>query len=193
MNNVTYTGLPEMEQGKVTLSEYSPEWAERFQTENRALRTIFGPMALSIEHVGSTAIPGILAKPVIDVAVSVHSFADLAQCTSKLRSIGYVPKTSVTRIGRRFFVKEPDGTQAYYLHIAEEGSGYIAEMLLFRDYLRMHSEEAFLYSLLKENLSRAYKRDHDAYARNMAQFVRAILKLAKADGSVQNGNADVLI
>lgn len=136
----------------VKLVKYNQKWRQSFEREKKKIWEVFGRNALEIEHIGNTAIPGILAKPVIDIALVVPSLQKVKRYEKKLKEIGYNIKKNDARKERLFFIKGSENKRTHYLHIGEVGSGYVEDMILFRDYLRKYKGAAKKYSELKERL-----------------------------------------
>ena len=157
---------------------HNPEWQESFKKEAEKIKRIFGEEALDIQHVGSTAIPGISAKPIIDIALIVPSFKGVKSFRTKLEAIGYKLKEDDARGERIFFTKGPEANRTHYLHIGEAGNGYAEDMILFRDYLRGHKDAAGEYSRLKERLAKEYKDKRETYTEKKKKFIQGIIRKA---------------
>lgn len=123
-----------LKRGKVKLVQCDPKWKQNFNREKKKLKKIFGVDALDIQHLGSTAILGILAKPIIDIGIIVPSLEKAEAYAKAIEKIGYIKKKE-NRQDRLFFTKGPEEKRTHYLHIGELGNGYIENMVLFRDYL----------------------------------------------------------
>ena len=175
-NNKSMIGL---KRGTVKLIRYNPKWRQSFQYEQKKLSKVFGRDALEIQHVGSTAIPEILAKPIIDIALIVPSLRKAKSYEIKLKEIGYEMKKNDTRKERLFFTKGPEEKRTHYLHIGEIGSGYAEDMILFRDYLCNHKNTAREYSELKAKLAEKYKNTREIYTAKKEKLVKDIIIKAK--------------
>jgi GrpB-like predicted nucleotidyltransferase (UPF0157 family) len=168
-----------LKRGTVKLVSYDQKWLQSFLLEQKKLSKIFSLDALEIQHVGSTAIPGIQAKPIIDIVLVVNSLQKVTNHEKKLKAIGYQKKKNDLRKERLFFTKGPEESRTHYLHIGESGSNYVLDMILFRDYLRNHKKEARVYSKLKEQLANKYKNSREIYTAKKAKFVKNVIKKAK--------------
>lgn len=168
-----------LKRGTVKLVKYSPMWRKSFECEQKKLQKIFGRDALEIQHVGSTAIPGMLAKPVIDIALIVSSFQKARRYVNKLKEIGYDIKKNDTMKERLFFTKGPEKKRTHYLHIGEIGSGYAEDMILFRDYIRQHNDALKDYFELKVQLAAKYQNTREIYTAKKEKLVKEIVKKAK--------------
>lgn len=167
-----------LEPNRVHLAPHDPHWAVAFAGEAARLRKALGSYILSIEHIGSTAIPGIPAKPILDIAVAVRRFEEAAVCIPRLQDLGYEHLGENGIPGRHFLRRGHPTT--HHLHISELGSCPWEEHLLFRDYLRSHPAEAQRYAALKLALAQRYPQDRDAYLEGKAAFITAALAAARA-------------
>lgn len=133
-----------------TVVEHDPRWCAAFLCEQAALQVALGANAEAIHHIGSTAIPGILAKPVIDILCVARALDTIDATGPRLQSLGYDAKGTHGIAGRRYFQKSgSDGVRSHHLHIYETGSPRIAWHLAFRDFLLAHPAKAQEYSELK--------------------------------------------
>jgi GrpB-like predicted nucleotidyltransferase (UPF0157 family) len=158
----------------IHLAQHDPAWAHIYELVAADIRGALGPMALSVDHVGSTAIPGILAKPVIDVLVLVEAYDPESLYTGPLASVGY-------RFGHRdedhlFFEGSAYG-MAVHVHVVEERAKDSRRMIVFRDYLRAHPEEARRYEDLKVSLADEHT-DVNEYAEAKSSYVWNIVRSA---------------
>ncbi len=149
---------------------HDPAWAGAFAAEAQAIgEALEGPL-IALHHIGSTAIPGILAKPIIDMLAEVRDLADLDQATPALVALGYQAMGEFGIPGRRYYRKEDAaGTRTHHLHAFAQGSPHIVRHLAFRDYLRAHPARAADYDALKQRLA----ADPDHYVQRKGPFVLA--------------------
>jgi GrpB-like predicted nucleotidyltransferase (UPF0157 family) len=168
-----------LKRGTVKLARYDRKWKSDFKVEEKKLKKIFGKDCLELQHVGSTAISGILAKPIIDIAIVTPFISEVKHFEGELNKIGYKIKKNDNRKERLFFTKGPEEKRTHYLHISEIGSGYIEDMILFRDYLCKHDDMAKNYSGLKEKLAEKYKNRREVYTAKKEKFIKEIIKKAK--------------
>lgn len=171
--NNTTTGL---KQGTVRLVPYSPAWARQFSAEKRRLKRYLPARGSLIEHIGSTAVPGLEAKPVVDIALSIPSFKRLTAITKALTRAKYTYMGEFGLPGRHFFVYGDPVT--VHLHLVEAGSEHWWRWLVFRDYLRQCPKEAERYNRLKQTLARRFANDRPAYTKSKSPFINAILAKA---------------
>lgn len=141
----------------IYLSPYNPEWPKLFEAEKRAILKAIGQYILEIEHIGSTAIPGIHAKPVIDIMIGVNKLADITpEVISILEKLGYVyVKQFEDKMPfRRFFQKNnSEGVRTHQIHLVEINNDFWKRHLLFRNFLRAHPNDAKRYEKLKLELA----------------------------------------
>lgn len=163
-----------LEQGTVRLVSYAPVWQRLFEEERRRLQEVAGNLLVSIEHIGSTAVPDMEAKPIIDIAARIRSIADLDKCVKILSAAGYEYKGEYNLPGRYFFVKGEPHT--HYLHIVEMNSNHWKAWIAFRDYLRGNKEAAAKYARLKHELAEKYKGDRNSYTKAKSEFITGMLR-----------------
>jgi GrpB-like predicted nucleotidyltransferase (UPF0157 family) len=167
---------------QVEIVPYDPRWPILFDEEAKRLRAILDPsLIVGLEHFGSTAIPGLSAKPIIDILIAVRSLAE-AQATfvEALQGLEYVYWADNPRKDRMFFVKgmPPFGTgRSHHVHVTEPG-GEMWQRLAFRDYLRADREEARTYEQLKRRLAVEHPRDREAYTDAKSAYVEAVMRKA---------------
>lgn len=161
--------------GTVKLVPYDLSWETRFAAEAKLLQQKLGIDATSIQHVGSTAIPGILAKPIIDIAVPVDSLDVADKWAQPLAELGYWDKgPQLDMPERRFFAKGPDGNRTVYLHLATRDE--YQRLLAFRDALRANPSLAKEYSDLKVGLAASLGDNRAAYTHQKDDFIKRILR-----------------
>ncbi|PSB13334.1 GrpB family protein [filamentous cyanobacterium CCP2] len=165
---------------EVVIVEYNPQWAMLFEQEAARVREVLAEnLVTQIEHIGSTAVPGLAAKPIIDLLVGVHSLAAAKQsAVSPLESLGYAYWADNPDPHRMFFVKglPPKGPRTHHVHIVDLANPVWKERLLFRDYLRKHADAAAQYVELKRDLSRRFPTDREAYTRGKTEYVQSIMQ-----------------
>jgi len=171
----------------ITLAPYNPAWSQLFAAEKATLKQAWGDIVLEIAHIGSTAIPGIYAKPVIDILVGVR---DLNQFTHEhikiIESLGYhyIPAYEEQLPYRRFFQKDDkNGQRSHQIHLVNCRSSWYQRHILFRDYLRKYPADAKAYEAHKLKLAAQYN-DSNQYATAKNEFCRAIDKKAFFDFTI---------
>ncbi len=163
---------------RVMVLPYDPEWRDVFQAECPRVRAALGPNALVIHHIGSTAVPGLMAKPNIDILAVVESVDRLDEAVSAMADLGYQSKGENGVAGRRYFQKL-DG-DLVHVHAYPKGHPDIARHLYFRDYLRSHPGAARAYECLKLTLAKAHTWDPKAYTCGKTDLIRALDRQAAA-------------
>ena len=167
---------------EVEIVDYDPRWPLLFDEEARRLRAVLDPsLVVGFEHFGSTAIPGLPAKPIIDILVAVRSLT-AAQGTfvEALRGLDYVYWADNPKKDRMFFVKgmPPFGSKrSHHVHVTEP-QGEMWQRLAFRDYLRTHPEEAETYERLKRRLAAEHRVDREAYTVAKSAYVESVMRKA---------------
>ncbi len=164
----------------VELVEYDPRWPVLFTEEEKRLRSVLDPASIvGFEHFGSTAIPGIAAKPIIDILIAVRSLADARRSyVEPLESLGYAYWAENPKNDRMFFVKgmPPYGVgRTHHVHVTER-EGEMWQRLAFRDYLRVHPDEARRYESLKKRLVFEHATDREAYTDAKAAYVAEVMR-----------------
>jgi len=166
--------IREPEREEIELVPHIPEWEALFKKEAERLSSVLGDTLLQIHHIGSTAIPGILAKPIVDILPTVKDIHAVDRLTPSLEALGYEAKGEFGMPGRRYFIKSQDGKRLFNVHIFEEGHPDVERHLRFRDYMRSHPEDAAAYSDLKKELVKQSSDDMERYCWGKEDFVKAI-------------------
>ena len=171
-----------LESGTVRLVPYDPAWAALFAAEARRLHAALGPeLPLALEHTGSTAVPGLAAKPILDLLGGYPPGTSVERYVAALVRAGYVHRGEQGIPGREFFRRgEP---RAYHLHLAEQNGAFWREHLAFRDALRAQPAVRDAYAGLKLELARRFPRDREAYIEGKGAFVRRVVADALARGA----------
>jgi GrpB-like predicted nucleotidyltransferase (UPF0157 family) len=165
---------------RVRIEPYDPSWPARFEEERAALAEAIGDWVVGgIHHVGSTAVPGLDAKPVIDILVGVSDLPSSRECVEPLRGIGYLYAPYRTD-EMHWFCKPDPARRTHHLHLVPTGSRRFRDELAFRDHLRSHPEAASEYGALKRALAARFERDRERYTEAKEGFIRAVLDVAGA-------------
>jgi len=161
---------------EVVVVPYDPRWPVLFEETSAQLRAALGPSILAVHHVGSTAVPGLCAKPILDVLVSVPHFDDAKRLVRQLAVLGYEFRPEEEILDRHYFRRPPGGElRTHHLSLAEPDSRHHRVTLAFRDALRGNSELAAAYARLKLALARSFPFDRPAYIDGKSAFVRQVL------------------
>ena len=165
---------------------YDPGWPAAFDAEAARLRAALGTLALRIDHNGSTSIPGLAAKPIIDIQVSVATLHPIEAYGEPLRVIGYVHVAHPDDSFCPFFHRPRQWPHSHHVHVVDAGGAEERRTLAFRDYLREHSGAAREYEQLKQNLARQLvattHESREAYAHAKTDFIEGIVAMALSEG-----------
>jgi GrpB-like predicted nucleotidyltransferase (UPF0157 family) len=170
-----------LQRGTVQVVPYTPMWAELFQEECRRLQQALGSLALDIQHIGSTAVPGLAAKPIMDLGIAVSTDAEVAACVPLLAALGYTYREDRGSNEGHFFDRGPEQQLTHYLHMLLISSPAWQNYLLFRDYLIAHPDIRDAYMQLKQDLAKRYAADRAAYTAAKAEFVQGVLAAASQE------------
>ncbi len=167
----------------VKLSEHNPKWEIAFKKEKKLLKKKFGDTIIAIEHIGSTAIPGIVAKPILDINIGVRSLKIARNMKEKFEQLGYEYRGSNERLKEQeLYVRGPESKRTHHVHVAVYGSNYWRKDIFFRDYLRSHLDIATEYAALKTKLARKYASDRGVYSDSKNEFIQKVLELEEKEG-----------
>ena len=166
----------------VTMVEYDPEWPARFSELRDRIAAALGPLALAIEHVGSTSVPNMCAKPIIDLDVVVRP-VDVPATIAAIEALGYRHEGNLGVEGREAFRWVSDFPE-HHLYVCPEGSPALERHLLIRDYLRKHPNIAREYAELKKQLAQKYRDNRTKYQAAKSEFVDAMLEKAREEFSL---------
>lgn len=165
----------------IVLVPHDTAWAAAFAREAAAIAAALADLPVELQHIGSTAIPEIVAKPVLDLLAVVPRVASLDTRTDRLAALGYEALGEFGIPGRRYFRKDSAaGMRTHQLHAFDAGSPEAQRHLDFRDYLRAFPAEAAAYATLKQHLARRHRNDGRAYSDGKTEFVRAVERRAAA-------------
>lgn len=164
-----------LERGTVELSPYRDEWKRRYEEEVERLRSVAGDRLLGFEHVGSTAVEGLAAKPIIDLLAVVADLDAATDLVPILEDHGYEYRPNDGVAGRLFLAKGPWSNRTHYLSVCEQDGECYRETVAFRDYLREHPDAAAEYEALKRDLADAHADDRDTYTARKSEFVERVL------------------
>lgn len=172
---------------KIVIEDYKPCWKELFIKEKELLLEILSEVA-DIEHIGSTSVENLGAKPVIDIMVGVKDFSNVEKHIRELEESGYkyIPKFDYIMPFRCFLAKEKDELRTHHIHMVVKDSEFWFEHILFRDYLRKNEEARESYYNLKKELSLRDWKDRNDYADVKADFIREICDKAMEEAGLKN-------
>jgi GrpB-like predicted nucleotidyltransferase (UPF0157 family) len=164
----------------IVIAEYDPVWAQQFETLRSRISPALGPLAGAIEHVGSTAVAGLAAKPIIDIDVVLRWRGDLGAAIKKLYPLGYLHRGDLGIPGRESF-QAPLHDFPHHLYLCLPPYREFDRHIAFRDFLRTHPDDVVAYARLKRQLAGAHRADREAYTRAKSEFVQSILQRANRD------------
>ena len=167
------------EQREIRVVPCDPGWPERFREEAASIASVFGGELLSIHHIGSTSIPGMSAKPIIDIMPVVRDISKVEISNERMIENGYTPMGEYGITGRRFFIKDPE-VRTHHVHTYQTDNPEVKWHLDFRDYLIAHEDDARQYAQLKATLAEQHRFDLEAYTQGKARFIKGVLAKAHA-------------
>jgi GrpB-like predicted nucleotidyltransferase (UPF0157 family) len=147
---------------EIIIEDYNDEWPLQFHELGLMLRKSLGDIAVRIDHIGSTSVPGLSAKPIIDVQVSVRQLEPMLEYKSKIEKVGFTHRSENPDLTKRYF-RELPGYRRTHIHVRAEGSWSQQFALLFRDYLRCHQEDCEEYAKVKHQLAETYRNEREKY------------------------------
>lgn len=163
----------------IVVVDYDPTWPALFATLRAPVAAALGDLAVAVEHVGSTAVPGLTAKPIIDLDVAIPSADSLQAAINRLAPLGYIHQGDLGIPGRAAF-DWPRHLPQHHLYVCALDNAEYRRHLLLRDYLRTHADAAAAYAALKRQPAARYRTQREAYAEAKGPFVAAVL--AQAEG-----------
>ncbi|MFD1929577.1 GrpB family protein [Sporosarcina siberiensis] len=163
-------GLPK---GEVFLVTWTEDWPKEFLLEKDRIQSEIGQYVVGIHHIGSTAVKGLKAKPIIDIAVEIKDFNDGKHCIAPLESLGYSYRGINILPDRHYFNKAEPRT--HQIHMYQKGNKFLVEQLKFRNYLRSNDNAKMEYEELKIKLSKVNKHNKHKYADEKTDFISSVL------------------
>ncbi len=158
---------------------YDPNWPKLFETEAIEIGKVLSDNFVIFHHFGSTSVPGLAAKPTIDILFEVKNIELVDQCNNEMEKLGYEAWGEYGICGRRFFIKGEE-KRTHHAHIFQVNNPEIARHLYFRDYLKSHPKDAEEYAKLKIELASRFSHDRQGYIQNKKNYVDALEKKAIA-------------
>ena len=173
---------------RVIVVPYDPAWPKEFARESATIARALGDLHLVIHHIGSTAIPGIYAKPIIDMLAVLSSITDVDERNAQLQALGYIAMGEYGIPGRRYFRKDDAaGNRTHQIHTFQTGSPQIERHLAFRDFMSTHGEYANQYAALKRRLAEQHPDDIEAYMDGKDEFIKQMdIKAAAWRAEIKN-------
>ena len=168
-----------MKRGAVELAEHSPLWEQAFIEERAWLMSALESVPCEIEHIGSTAVPGLEAKPILDIAVGIKGSYPVQDCIPVLEEAGYTYRGDDGEVGH-MFAKGTEDNRTHYLHLVRLGDSNWDRWLTFRDYLRQNEAARRTYGREKTRLATMHETDRDAYTARKGRVIGALLARARS-------------
>ena len=175
-----------MKPRQVRVVPHDPAWEKGFEREAAALRSVLADEALAVHHIGSTSVPGLRAKPTIDVLIEAREIGKLDDLEAEMAEKGYEAWGEYGTPGRRFFTRDLGPERLCNVHAFEAGSPEVERHLAFRDYLARHPETARAYGDLKKELAESFPEDMEAYMEGKDAFVKRVEREALSWSSTRN-------
>lgn len=171
-----------LKRGVVKLKDHNKEWSKLFDKEAKLISSAISNNLVDIQHIGSTAIPNTIAKPIIDMAVAIDDLSNIEQVVTLLEEEGYEYRGEQGIPDRHLFVKGDEESRTHHIHVMVNTSYEWKKHILFRDYLRQHILEAEQYSELKKKLAFEFEFDRENYTDGKEEFILEIIEKAKRTG-----------
>lgn len=168
-----------LKRGTVRLLPHNPGWKNLFEKEKERLNRGLKDLIVDIEHIGSTAIPGIAAKPIIDMAIGVRSIKEAKKLKKPLQKLGYTFRSNASSRLKLFFTKGPEARRTHYIHVLKSNGILWKNDIGFRNYLRKHKTKAKKYEWLKRKLADLYAGDRKTYTASKDKFIQDTIKLSR--------------
>jgi GrpB-like predicted nucleotidyltransferase (UPF0157 family) len=167
----------------VVITDYNPHWPIMYEEEKSRILGVIEHKVVNIEHIGSTAVPGLGAKPIIDIMAGFHRLSDAEECIEPLQTIGYeYSPPSIAGIPERRYLNKAN----YHLHMVEVTSDFWKRHLLFRDSLRTHPEVAQQYLELKKDLAARHGTERESYTEAKTSFIEQVVERARAENKTNS-------
>ena len=175
-----------LKRGTVELTDHDESWRSLFEMEKGKIESVLGTKVAGVEHVGSTAIENIKAKPILDIMIGVEVLSEPSEFSADLQPLHYEFRTDFRRDqGHILYVKGPEENRTHYLKVTKFKSDFWNEHVLFRDFLNANPRYAKEYEKLKPDLLKEHKWDRKPYTEGKKAFVERVLKMAGFSGKVQ--------
>lgn len=165
----------------VELENYNEKWKKEYEKERDLLKNVLGDRIIEIEHVGSTSIVGLKAKPVIDILIAINSLEEIEQIEQLLIEYDYSNRGHQGVEDRYFFAKGPEDARSHYIHFVEKDNNTYINLLWFKKYLLKHPEYIEKYCELKQELAEKYSEDRKKYTAGKSNFITEVISLAKKE------------
>jgi GrpB-like predicted nucleotidyltransferase (UPF0157 family) len=163
----------------IVIVHYDSDWPKIYEEESELIRGAIGGIILSLEHIGSTSVPGLWAKPIIDIIAGVNDLESADRCKVILYNFGYEDSSPGNQPDWFYCLGKAPHSPGFHLHLVKEGSSFQMRHILFRDWLRTHHTDAESYKDLKIKLSEKYRDDRVAYTDSKTEYINGIVEKAE--------------
>ena len=170
-----------LKRGIVKLDEYTNDWKKEYLKEETLLKSLLKDKIIEIHHIGSTSIPGLKAKPIIDILIVLKDFDCIDDITNILEHYGYENRGKQGIDDRFFFAKGPDDARTHYIHFTLPNSDTYYNQIYFKKYLIEHPEYIQKYCDLKEKLAKQYANDRPKYTKGKDEFIKSVIAKANQE------------
>lgn len=168
-----------LKRGTVKLLPHDKKWKTLFEKERATLENKLNGLVIDIQHIGSTSIFGISAKPIIDMSLGIQKLKGAKKLIKPLTILGYKWRKGASDHNQWLFVKGLEEKRTHYLHVMRHNGGVWKHDILFRDYLQKNPSRAKQYMMLKEKLATQYANERETYTKSKAKFILETIKMAK--------------
>jgi len=170
-----------LKRGTVELQNYNPNWAKEYKKEEKLLKQVLGDRIIEIHHIGSTSIPGLMAKPVIDIIVVLDSLDNIEEIENLLKDYDYENRGPQGVEDRMFFAKGSEDARTHYIHFTTPKSNTYYSQVYFKRYLIEHEDYLKKYCELKQELALKYPEERKKYTAGKNDFIKEVIELAKEE------------
>ena len=170
-----------LKRGIVELNDYNPNWKKEYLKEEKLLKKVLKDYIIHIEHVGSTSIEGLKAKPVIDIIIVIKSLKEIPEIENILKAYDYSNRGPQGVDDRMFFAKGPEDGRTHYIHFTEPKSNTYYDLVYFKRYLLEHPEYIKKYCELKQELASKYAEERSKYTAGKNEFIKDVIAKAKEE------------
>jgi GrpB-like predicted nucleotidyltransferase (UPF0157 family) len=167
---------------RIYIADYDEKWPVLYREVSRPLAEAFGAYLVEMQHIGSTSVPGLGAKPIIDIAVDLRDYPLPQEVVEAVEKLGYTHRGEYGIAGRHYFKRYCDDGLMVHVHAYSPGNDEWAKHIVFRDYMRAHPEAARKYETLKRDLASRYADQREVYTESKTDFVQEILRKAGGRG-----------
>lgn len=170
-----------LKRGVVELENNSESWKNDYEKEKKVLQEVLGDKIKEIHHVGSTSIPGLKAKPIIDILIAIENLDNIQEIEKILKKYDYSNRGHQGVEDRYFFAKGPEDARSHYIHFVEKNNATYYNLVWFKKYLLDHPEYIQKYCELKQELAEKYTDERSKYTSGKSNFIQEVIAKAKEE------------